>query len=337
MRPNFRAEIFDLPRALRENLGKGRREYDALIRRVPWGELPKTFIAPEELLPLAQFMAEAFQELLQWPCEYRSTAEALARPQGVHFLISGGGDRAEFAPLIQSVRAGKGCLLALATERGDPLAAAVDLAFAVSLDPKPGLVTLGVLRHAVAGLLAVLAARALKRPARRQEKLDAEFSQLPRHLEQYLLQRTAGVRSFASGLARSRQVWLAAGGGYSYAARSASAWLSRMAGLAAPVMNLPPPPSELPLGQGSAVAVLTGSRCRLKAEVIAAARQANRAGAEVFALTDGNDSELAKMAKMTLLLPPLDEITGSVMAHAVMAWAAWEASRLNLVGRKPDR
>jgi hypothetical protein len=57
----------------------------------------------------------------------------------------------------------------------------------------------------------------------------------------------------------------------------------------------------------------------------------------VLTLTDGNDSEVARQSAMTLLLPPLDEITGAVLAHAVMAWTVYEASRLNLVGRRPTK
>jgi DNA-binding MurR/RpiR family transcriptional regulator len=85
------------------------------------------------------------------------------------------------------------------------------------------------------------------------------------------------------------------------------------------------------------VLVLTGARSPIKKQTLAVVQSAKRAGAKVLTLTDGNDPEVARHSAMTLFLPPLDEITGAILAHAVMAWTVYEASRLSLVGRRPEK
>jgi len=341
MKPTLKKEILDLPRVLRETLDKGRKDYDAVLRRTPWDEIPITFVGSEQSLPLAEYMAGGFESLLEWPCVVRTASEvvgdpgAKVRPKNIYFLISEGNEPSELVNVALAVRARKGFALALVVTKEDSLVQAVDGTFVVRSGGALGNIHLSICAQTVAGYIALMAARALKRPRPRFDALEKEFGELPSHLEWAFSQHGEGVRSLATGLARARNLTLVAGGSYHFAAVSAAALLSQFAGIAARVRRVADVPAtpEAPFEQDSAILVLTGARSRMKKQTHAVVKAARRAGAKVFSLTDGNDPEISRHSAMTLLLPPLDEITGATLAHAVLAWTTYEASRQSLVGR----
>ena len=345
MRPTLRNEILNLPRTLRETLEKGKREYDPVIRTTHWGDMPVTFAAPAAKLPLAEFMASAFGSLLGWPCVVQSAVDAggsagvRIRPKSIWFLIPERGESSELLPIAQSVRSQNGIALALVGEKSDPLAQAVDGAFVVNLGEMLGRIGLPIGEQAVAGHLPLLVARTLKRPVPRFEALEKEFVQLPDHLERAFAQHADGVRSLAAELGRAKNLTIVAGGSYYCSAAGSADLLSRFAGIATRLLRVSEVPASTQVApdHGSSVLVLTGARSPIKKQTLAVVQSAKRAGAKVLTLTDGNDPEVARHSAMTLFLPPLDEITGAILAHAVMAWTVYEASRLSLVGRRPEK
>ena len=341
MRPTVRNEIVNLPRALRETIERARREYDPIIRTTHWGDSPVTFAASAAKLPLAEFMASAFGSLLGWPCVVQHAAEAVTtiRPKSIWFLIPERGESSELLPLAQAVRSQHAIALALVGENTDPLAQAVDGAFVVNLGETLGRIGLPIGEQAMAGYLPLLVARTLKRPVPRFETLEKEFAQLPGHLEKAFAQHADGVRSLAAELGRAKNLTIIAGGSYYCAAAGSAELLSQFAGIATSLHRVTEdsPSTRLALDPGASVLVLTGARCPLKKQTLVTVKTANRAGAKVLTLTDGNDPEVARQSAMTLLLPPLDEITGAILTHAVMAWTVYEASRLSLVGRRPAK
>ena len=340
MRPTLRHEIFDIPRVLRGILDKGRREYDETLRRGLGGETPLTFVGLEATLALAECTAAGFASLLEWPCAVRSVSEmdaaarAKIQPRSVFFLIESERESVELAELARDVRSRHGLTLALVPQPESSLVRAADGAFPVFMGKQPGPVSVPICQQAVAGYLALIAARALKRPHARFATLEKEFDELPNHIEHAFSQHSEGVRSLARELTRARNLTVLGEGNYRFAAIHAADLLGSLAGISARPARVTDGTKQSAT-PGSSMLVLSGSRCRSRTEIQHRVRDARRTGAAVFSLTDGNDSEVSRHSRMTLLLPALDEITGAVLAHVIAAWIAYEASRVRL--RDPDR
>ncbi|MBI4164238.1 MAG: SIS domain-containing protein [Acidobacteria bacterium] len=341
MRPNLRNEIFDLPQVLRESLEKGRMDYDNVLRRTPWGETPITFVGSATTLSLVEFMAGAFECLLEWPCAVRPASElgvdthAKIGPKSIYFLVAGANESSDFLNVVQAVRFRNGFVLALGAKRDDPLVKAANGAFVVRPGVALGDISLPICEQAVAGYLALLTARALKRPRARFGALEREFGQLPGHLERAFAQHDEGVKALAAKLARAKNLTIIGGGIYHFSAVRAAGLLSQLAGIAARVRRVEEETvtRKPPFEGDSSILVVTGSRCRMKRQTLALVKTARRAGATVISLTDGNDREISRQSEMSLLLPSLDEITGATLVHAIIAWTAYEASRQRLVAR----
>jgi fructoselysine-6-P-deglycase FrlB-like protein len=345
MRPNLRKEIFDLPQAVRETFEKGRKNYDDVLRKTPWSDTPITFVGSAATLPLAEFMAGGFECLLEWRCVVRSASElgadpdATIGPKSIYFLVSDANDSSELLLVAHAVRSRNGFVLAFGARPGDPLVRAADGTFAVHSGATSGNIQLHICEQAVAGYLALLAARALNRPRARFEALEKELGQLPGHLERAFAQHGEGIKALATVLARAKNLTIIGGGSYHLPAVRAAELLSQIAGVAARVERVADDPAthEPPYEGDSTILVLTGSRSRMRKQTYAQAQAARRAGATVFSLTDGNDPETSRLSAMSLLLPPLDEITGATLVHGFMAWTAYEASRQSLLCRNPAK
>lgn len=341
MRPTLRSEIFGLPRILRETLGKRRREYDTILRRALSSETPLTFVGSPLTLALAESMAGGFESLLEWPCAIRSASEFDAgdagriRPGSIFFLIPEDPDSTELTKVADRIRSQEGLVLAMVVKPECPLGHHAEGVLVVRAGETPGRVALPIAQQAIAGYLALLAARAVKRPHPRFDALEKEFGLLPDHIDRALAQHTEGVRSLAREIARARSMTIVGAGSYQFPARQAVELLGIYGGIAARFVSAADAAPQHPSSTeaGSSLLVLTGSRCGDKTGIQSMVRAAKREGKTVFSLTDGNDSEISRNSRMTLLLPPLDEITGAVLAHVLVGWIAYEASRLSLVDR----
>jgi DNA-binding MurR/RpiR family transcriptional regulator len=72
---------------------------------------------------------------------------------------------------------------------------------------------------------------------------------------------------------------------------------------------------------------VSGSRLRIKREVHQAAAQIKLKGARLFTLTDTNDRELVDRSEMAILMPPLSEVGGSILALGLLELLASQAAR----------
>jgi glucosamine 6-phosphate synthetase-like amidotransferase/phosphosugar isomerase protein len=79
--------------------------------------------------------------------------------------------------------------------------------------------------------------------------------------------------------------------------------------------------------ESSAAIFLSGSHCRVKKKVYAMLKDVKRARERAYAVTDGNDRELTRAAKLSILLPELSEMTGSILSLALMQWVAYHMTR----------
>jgi len=332
MLPDYRKEILDLPRAVRDTLEQGRANYDALVRGTRWGELPIYFVAWGRSLPVAHFAACVFETLLDWPCLVRTPADFTAysapgiRPRNIVFLISDGQDSPEALEAAKATRARHGIVLALAAQPEEPLAQAADGALLVRAGEEHGGVRLPVCQQVAVGLMALLAARALKRRRPQYDSLEEEYSKLPDHAAWAFSQLTEGVIALASELTRARTLTLLAGGCYFPTAIAAGGLLKRLAGVRVETLNATEA-QPARFGRDEIILVLSGSRCRVKKQIHSVVEVAKRAGTNILSLTDANDPEVTRRSALSLHLPPLHEITGATLAHAVLAWLAYHAAR----------
>ena len=69
---DVRRQFLDLPRALREILEKGRPEWEELVRRARWGELPVYMVGCGASFAVGLAGAYAFESLLGWPVVVRT-------------------------------------------------------------------------------------------------------------------------------------------------------------------------------------------------------------------------------------------------------------------------
>jgi DNA-binding MurR/RpiR family transcriptional regulator len=72
---------------------------------------------------------------------------------------------------------------------------------------------------------------------------------------------------------------------------------------------------------------VSGSRLRIKREVHQAAAQIKLKGARLITLTDTNDRELVDRSEIAILVPPLSEVGGSILALALLELLASQVAR----------
>jgi DNA-binding MurR/RpiR family transcriptional regulator len=72
---------------------------------------------------------------------------------------------------------------------------------------------------------------------------------------------------------------------------------------------------------------VSGSRLRIKREVHQAAAQIKLKGARLITLTDTNDRELVDRSEIAILMPPLSEVGGSILALALLELLASQMAR----------
>jgi fructoselysine-6-P-deglycase FrlB-like protein len=333
---DIRKGILDIPRAVQETLEKGRPEYDSLVRRIRWGELPIYFVGVGEGFAIAHFAAMAFESLLEWPCvlrtpgDFTAYAAASVRPRAIAILFSSGQGNPDLLEVARLMRARNGTALALVAKPEDPLAKATDGVFLVRAGEERGdEIRRPICQQAACGCIALLAAKALKRHRSQHASLEEEFAKLPAHLEWALSQLGDGVQALASELARAQSLTLLAGGSYYSTAVRAASFLRKVAGTPAAAVNAAEiePSQASAFDRDGALLVLSGSRCRVKKQVHGIVEAAKRSGAAIFSITDANEPELARRSVLSLLLPVLHEITGATLAHALMVWMAYHAAR----------
>ncbi|MGD0697732.1 MAG: SIS domain-containing protein [Terriglobia bacterium] len=329
---DIRQQVLDTPRALRETLEKGRPEYEALVRRVRWGDGPIFIVGSGASFLSALTGVYAFESLLGWPVmarpalEFQAYSASVMRLRSVFLAVSNSGETRETLDAAGAARARDAQVLALTNNPASALAAAADFVFLLRAGEasKPGLQTV-LAQQAALGFLALVAARVLKRHHRQLDVLEEEFTKLPATVELIRTQLADATNALARELKSVAHLWIVGGGFYHPVALHGARLLRKFAGMQADGVDAAGAGNDFsyPGGEGSAVLFLSGSACRVKKETHARAQQAKKAGVKVLAVTDANDRELANASTLTLMLPSSTEMVGSTLALALLELVAY--------------
>ena len=324
---DIRQQILDTPQALRETLEKGRPEYEALVRRVRWGEVPIYMAGSGSSFVGALTGVYAFEGLLGWPVVARPALDfalysgSVLRPRSVFLAVSNSGETHETLEAARTARGRGAEVLALTNNPTSALAALADFVFLLRAGEasKPGVQTV-LCQQAALGFMSLMAARVLKRHHHQLDVLEQEFARLPANVELIRAQLSDAVRALAAELRGVSNVWIVGGGFYHPVALQAALLFREVAPMRADGFDAAGPHRGFLPSSDNGLAVLfpSGSACRLKKEIHAQAQQARRAGVKILAVTDANDRELANASTLAVMLPGLTEMVGSTLALALL-------------------
>jgi glucosamine--fructose-6-phosphate aminotransferase (isomerizing) len=329
-----RAKILEIPRLLRETLEKGVREYETLIRHVRWGEAPIYICGCGASLPMGMAGAYLFEWLAGWPVLARSAkvfeAYTLStlRPRSVVVVISASGEDPEGLEVARIARSRGAALLALTRNPDGPLARACEGVFLTRDEGAEDSAAAAVCQLAALSSIALIAARVLKH-SRAGLEFEDELKRLPGQMEWSFTQLSDALRSLTQELRAMGRFWLVGGGLYHPVVVRGARRLSALGGIHGEGIEVSEFCSDplLHLRRGDVAMFVSGSRLRIKREAHQAAAQIKLKGARLFALTDTNDRELVDRSEMAILVPPLSEVGGSILALALLELLASQGAR----------
>jgi len=336
-RPNMetRAKILEIPRLLRDTLEKGAHEYEPLIRRVRWGESPIYICGCGASLPLGAAGAYLFEWLAGWLALARSASifEAYSvlalRPRSVVLVLSTSGEDPESLETARLARSRGAVPLALTRQAGSPLAKACEGVFLTRDEGAEDSAAAAVCQLAALSSIVLTAARLLKRSNVGLDSLEEELRRLPEQMEWSFTQLRDALRSLAGELRALERFWLVGGGLY-HPVVARMAWRFGASGAiqgegieASEFLSGPLPH----LSRGEAALFVSGSRLRARRLLHEAAAQVKVKGGRLFSMTDTNDRELVNRSDMAVLLPPVSEVGGSVLALALLELMATSGAK----------
>jgi glucosamine--fructose-6-phosphate aminotransferase (isomerizing) len=330
-----RARILEIPRFLRETLEKGVREYETLIRQFRWAETPIYICGCGASLPMAMAGTYLFEWLAGWPAlagtakVFEAYTLSTLRPRSVVLVISASGEDPDALEVVRVARSRGAVPLALTHHADGPLAKACEGVFLTRDEGPEDSAAAAVCQLAALSSIALISARLLKHSREALETFEDELKRLPGQVEWSFAQFADALRSLAQELQAVDRFWLVGGGLYHpvvvRAARRLSA-LGRMHGQGIEVSEFCVDPL-LHLRRGNVAVLVSGSRLRIKREVHQAAAQIKLKGARLIALTDTNDRELVERSEMAILVSPLSEVGGSILALALLDLLAAQVAR----------
>ena len=341
---NIRNELLEIPDALRRLHEEGRHLYDALVRRIHWGERPVYMLGDGACYPAAWSGAWAFESSLGMPVVVQRagsfsayTSRTLARRSLV--VVAAGPEASEETLEAAGKARTRGAIVwAVTSQPAGELAALADAAVndfsgdAVGDGPRSVFC-----RHAALLFLAVAAARVLKSPGQVLGSLEEELENLPRQVEWVLNQISDAARALAKNIAPLPELAVAGGGAFYPIALQAACALHRPGGPRArgfEVLEFQQSRRQI-LQPAAGVLYLSSSRCGLKAQVHRSARELRQEGHQkIFALTDANDRQLSERADMAVLLPVLTEPAAALLTLVFLELAGSFAAQASSPGAK---
>jgi glucosamine--fructose-6-phosphate aminotransferase (isomerizing) len=319
-----RAKILEIPRLLRDTLEKGAHEYETLIRRVRWGESPIYVCGCGASLPLGVAGVYLFEWLAGWPALARSANvfEAYSvlalRARSVVLVLSASGEDPESLETARVARSRGAVPLALTRSADSSLAKACEGVFLTRDEGAEDSAAAAVCQLAALSSIVLTAARLLKRSNVGLDSLEEELRRLPEQMEWSFTQLLDALRSLAGELRPLERFWLVGAGLY-HPVVARTAWRLSASGeiqgieasdfLAGHISHL---------RRGEATLFVSGSRLRAKRLLHETAAQVKVKGGRLFSMTDTNDRELVNRSDMAVLLPPVSEVGGSVLALALL-------------------
>ena len=278
--------------------------------------------------------ALAFESLLGLPVvvrralDFRAYSTSALERRSILFAVSQSGESAQVIDAAHAARRRGASVLALTGSPTNTLAKLADGVFLVRTGEEQGPRTRTVVcQQAALSAVSVLAARILKRPDPQVKALEEELWTLPAQIEWVLTQFKDAARSLATALRGAKSLSVIGSGFYTPTALQWTRLLGKLCAMRAACFA----PDEFgclafkALERDSAVVLLSSSRCKLKETAHELARGCRKAGAQVFAVTDSADRELADQSSMAVLLPTLSEVAGSTLTLALLDWVAYEA------------
>jgi fructoselysine-6-P-deglycase FrlB-like protein len=333
----IKKELLEIPDALHQMWEEGRPLYDALVRRISWGQRPIFLLGSGSSYPAALSGARAFESLLgvpavvQRPATFSAyTSRALA-VRSLVIVVSGSESCEETLQAAKKARNRGAIVWAVTTDPAGELAGLAD----ATVDCYPGESaddgTRSIFcRHAVLLYLAVAAARAVMAPAPALNAQEEELGKLGRHIEWVLNQIPDAGRALAKQLGGLPKLYITGAGPFCPIALQAAGRLRQVAGIPARGFELLDFRQEFPRlsPPGSAILYLSSSRCGLKNQVHESVRNfRQKASHKILAITDGNDRQLSERADLAVLLPVLTEAGGALTALAFLELVSYFAAR----------
>ena len=324
----LKKELLEIPHALRQMFEEGRPLYDAVIRRVSWGERPIFMVGNGPSYRAALSGAWAFETLLglpvivQRPAVFSAyTSRALA-VRSLVMAVSGPGDCQETLQAATKAKKRGAIVCAITADPASELAQAADIAVNYGPGGPPDEGTPSVFcRHAVMLFLAVAAARVLKAPAPLIDAQEEELGKMAAHVEWVLDQISDAGSALAKELGPLPNLYVVGGGPFHPVALEAASRLRQLAGVRASGFELMHFQQEFrQISQpGAGILYLSSSRCKLKEQVHQSVRESRQKdGPKIFVITDGNDRQLSEHADLAVLLPVLTEAGGALLALAFL-------------------
>lgn len=302
---------------------EGRPLYDALIRRVNWGERPVYMLGNGASYPAALSGAWAFESLLgvpvivERPAVFNAyTSRTLVR-RSLVVALPGANDCEETLAAGRKAHSRGAIVWAIAPDPASELADLADAAVNDFSEESPADGPRSIFcRHATMLFLAVAASRVLKSPARMPGSQQEELEKLPRHVEWVLNQISDAARALAKEIAPLPGLDVIGGGAFYPVALQGAGFLQQPGGLQTrgfEVLEFQQS-RHRDLQPGAGVLYLSSSRCGLKAQVHQSARELRQGGHQkILALTDANDRQLSERADLAVLLPILTEAAGALL------------------------
>lgn len=336
MTMDLHQQVLSGPRDLRDTLEKGRPEFEAMVRRVRWGDGPLFVVGTGASYFAALTGVYAFEGLVGLPVIARRAADfeayevSVLRQRSLVLALSSSGETSATLDAARAARTRGAVVLAMTNNPASTLAQTADLVVLLRAgETTETLLSTHLCQQAALGYLALVAAQVLKRHHHHLDVLEEEFAKLPGHVERIQTHLQDAVHALAAEMKDLIALSVVGGGFYHPIALQAARLLKQNSGLRAEGMEEGAFRAEAPIPGAAAGAVLflSGSHCRVKKRMQAISGEAQKAGMKTFSVTDANDRQLQETSSLSLLLPELTEMTGSTLTLALVQSLAEHGSR----------
>lgn len=336
MAMDLHQQVLSGPRDLRETMEKGRPEFEAMVRRVRWGDGPLFVVGTGPSYFAALTAIYAFEGLVGLPviarraADFEAYAVSTLRQRSLVLALSNSGETAATLDAARAARARGAVVLAMTNNPASTLAQSSDLVVLLrAADSTATFLSTHLCQQAAVGYLSLVAAQVLKRHHHHLDVLEQEFAQLPGQVERIQTHLQDAVHALAAELKDLTTISVVGGGFYHPIALQAARLLNensrvRAVGMEEGAFRVA---AAVPGAAASAVLFLSGTHCRVKKRMHAVCAEAKESGMKIFSVTDGNDRALQESSSLSLLLPELTEMAGSTLTLALVQSLAEHASR----------
>jgi D-arabinose 5-phosphate isomerase GutQ len=328
MNTNIKLNLADTARELAAVLQQ-RKSYEKVIRETQWMEGPLTIVGSGASQVAGLAAARTLEWLLGSPVSVRGVAEVggyvlpSVRPRSVFIAVSPSGEDKDLLEIVRKVRLRGAAVLALTRSGESSLGRACSrvLLLPCAEEARPAVRT-AFLEHAALLYVACLAASIFNPRHPLAASWEEDFAGLPDRLQWVHAHLGDAVQSVADAVNHARQTLVTGGGLYHSSALQAARLAWQVSGSRVQTCESRELVDDVPrdLGEADGVLLASGSSCRVKKIVHAAAAKLKGRNVRVLSVTDNNDQELVQPSSLAILLPVLSEVTGSLLELAVLQW-----------------